>query len=75
MGDQPGRLAIQKLQKLWKHHAKLLAENRIAKPATNKKVTKASDLKVGQLVAVKNHCKGPFNPTYILQSLDRRHTK
>ena len=45
MGDQPGRLVIQELQKLWKLHAKLLAENRIAKPATDKKVTKPSDLK------------------------------
>ena len=65
MGDQPWRLVTQELQNLWKLHAKLLAENRIVKPATNKKVTKASDLKIGQLVHVKNHCKGPFNPTYI----------
>ena len=42
MGDHTRRLAVQEL---WKLHAKLLAENRIAKPATNKKVTKASDLK------------------------------
>ena len=45
MSNQPGRLAIQELQKLWKLHAKLLAENRIAKLATDKNVTKASDLK------------------------------
>ena len=65
MVDQPGRLAIQELQKLWKLHSKLHTENRIAKPATNKKVTKASDLIIGQLVLVKNHHKGPFDPTYI----------
>ena len=53
MGNQPRRLA------------KLLEENRIAEPATNKKFTKASDLKIGQLVLVKNHCKGLFDPTYI----------
>ena len=65
MGDQLGRLAVQKLQKLWKLHAKLLAENRIAEPAINKKITKASDLKIGQLVLVKNQHKGSFGPTYI----------
>ena len=65
MGDKLGWLAIQELQKLWKLHAKLLAGNRIAKPTTNRKVPKASDLKIGHLVLVKNHCKGPFNPTYI----------
>ena len=65
MGDQPRKLAVQELQKLWNLHTKLLAENRMAEPAANKKITRASDLKIGQLVLVKNHCKGPFNPTYI----------
>ena len=65
MGDQPRRLAVQELQKVWKLHAKLLTENRMAEPAANKKITRASDLKKGQLVLVKNHCKGPFDPTYI----------
>ena len=65
IGNQPGRLAVQELQKLWKLHAKLLTENRMAEPAANKKTTSASDLKIGQLVLVKKHCKGPFNPTYI----------
>ena len=59
MGDQHGRLVVQELQKLWKLHAKLIAENRIAEPATNRKVTKASDLKVGQLVLVKTITKAP----------------
>ena len=36
MGNQPRRLAVQGLQKLWKLHAKLLEDNRIAEPATNK---------------------------------------
>ena len=65
MGDQPGRLAVQELWRTWKLHAKCLAQNRITKPAINIKVTKASDLKKGQLVFIKNHQKGPFNPTYI----------
>ena len=38
MGNQPRRLAVQELQKLWKFHAKLLAENRMAEPAANKKI-------------------------------------
>ena len=65
MGDQPGRVTVQELQKLWKLHAKLLVENRIAEPAADKKITSASDLKIGQLVLVENQCKSPFNPTYI----------
>ena len=65
MGDQPGRLAVQELWKTWKLHAKLLAENRSIQPATEKKVTKASDLKIDQLRLIKNHLKGPFDPTYI----------
>ena len=65
MGDQIGRLAVQEWQKLWKLHAKLLAENRIAEPVTNKKITGASYLEIGQLVLVKNHCKSPLDPTYI----------
>ena len=31
----------------------------------NKKITKASDLKIGQLLFVKDHQKGTFDPTYI----------
>ena len=65
MGDQPGRLAVKELGRAWKLHAKLLAENRTTKPAMDKKVTKASDLKIGQLVLIKNHWKCPFDPTYI----------
>ena len=65
MGDQPGWMAVQGLQMLWKLHAKLLSKNRMASPATDKKIPKASDLRIGQLVLVKNQCKGPFDPTYI----------
>ena len=39
-------------------------ENRGTEVTNDRKVTKASDLKVGQLVFVKDHCKGPFNPAY-----------
>ena len=45
--------------------AKLLAEIRMAEPITDKKIASALDLKIGQLVLVKNQCKSPFVPTYI----------
>ena len=51
---------------MWKLHAKLIEENRRADPAENKKITKASDLKICQLIFIKDHCKGTFDPTYIL---------
>ena len=50
---------------MWKLHAKLLMETRITEPTDTKKVTKATNLKIGQLVFVKNHCKGTFDPAYI----------
>ena len=65
MGDQPGELAVQDLRKMWKLHAKLLRENRILEPTDNRKVSKASDLKIGQPVFVNDHYKGTFNPSYI----------
>ena len=43
--DQPGKLAVQELRKMWKLHAKLLEENRRTDPAENKKITKAISLK------------------------------
>ena len=61
LGDQPGQIGVQELRKL---HTKLLTENRVTKPTKDRKVIKASDLKVGQLVFVKDHHKGHFDPTY-----------
>ena len=49
---------------MWKRDTKLLQENRRADPTENKKITKASDLKIGQLVFVKDHHKGIFDTTY-----------
>ena len=43
---------------------KLLEENRGTNAVENKKITKAGDLKIGQLVFVKNHHKGTFDPHY-----------
>ena len=51
--DQPNQLAEQELRKMWKLHVKLLKENR-TDPMENKKITKASDLKIGQIVFVKD---------------------
>ena len=65
VGDQPGQLAVWELRKVWKLHAKLLAENRPIEPAANKQVTKPSALKVEQLVFVKDHQKGTFDPLYV----------
>ena len=56
---------VQELRKIWKLHAKLLEENRRVDPIKDQKITKASNLKVGQSGLVKNHCKGTFDPTYI----------
>ena len=50
---------------MWKLHTKLLAENRMAEPAAEKKIASSSDLKIGQLVLIKNHHRGPFDPPYI----------
>ena len=54
-----------KLRNMWKLHVKFLEENRRTNPKENEKITKASNLKIGQLVFVKDHCKGTFDPTYI----------
>ena len=56
---------MQKLRKMWKLHGKLLEENRRVDPSENKKITKASDLKIGELVFVKDHHKGAFDPNYM----------
>ena len=65
IGEQPGQPAVQELRKMWKFQARLLEENRSTKPAANRKVTKASDLQIGQLIFVKDHQKGTFNPLYV----------
>ena len=49
---------------MWKLHAKL-EENRRTYPAENKKITKASTLKIGQLVFVKDNHRGTFDPTCV----------
>ena len=53
IGDQLRPIVVQELRKLCKLHAKLLGENRVTEPLDDRKVTKASDLKIGHLVFVK----------------------
>ena len=53
---------MQELRKLWKLHTKLLAENRVTKPINDRKVAKASGLKIGQLVFIKNIIRVLFTP-------------
>ena len=65
VSDQFGQLAVQQLRKMWKLHVKLLEENRRVDPVENTKITKATDLKIGQLVFIKEHHKGTFDPMYI----------
>ena len=48
VGHKPGQLAVQELRKMWKPHAKILIETRMTEPKDTKKVTKATDLKLGQ---------------------------
>ena len=50
VGDQPGCLVVQELRKMWKLNTKLLEENRRIDPVENKKITKAPDLNIGQIV-------------------------
>ena len=50
---------------MWRLHAKILKENRSTEPAGNRKVPKASDLKIVLLVFVKDHQKGTFDLSYV----------
>ena len=52
---------MQDLRKMWKLHAKLLKENRRTESADNWKITKVSNLKIGQLVFVQSHQKETFD--------------
>ena len=67
VGDKPGRLVFQKLWKMWKLHVKLLLENIQVEPTGKKKITKATNLKISQLVFTKYHRKGTLDPTYIYE--------
>ena len=58
-------ISSTRAEKMWKLQATLLEKNRRTDLPENKKITKASDLKIDQLAFVKYHQKGTFDPTYI----------
>ena len=67
MGENKGLILFAELRKLWSTHAKSLQENRLLKTdmlECNKNF-KSHHFKVGQLITVKNHLKGTFNPKFI----------
>ena len=57
---------MDKLKGMWKLHAELLHDSRETKdPVEERKFNKASDLKIGQLVLIKNHTASSFQPKYL----------
>ena len=67
MGDEKGLILFTELRKLWSTHTKNLQENRLLKNnmLERNKNFKPHHFKAGQLIAVKNHLKGTFNPKFI----------
>ena len=67
MGNEKGLILFAELRKLSSTHAKNLQENRLLKTdmlECNKNF-KSHHFKVGQLIIVKNHLKGTFDPKFI----------
>ena len=57
---------MDKLKCIWKLHAELLCDSRQSKDLEEeRKFDKASDLKIGQLVIIKNHTASTFQPKYL----------
>ena len=51
---------------MWRLYAELLCDSRQTKdPVEERKFNKASDLKIGQLVLIKNHTGTTFQPKYL----------
>ena len=67
MGNEKGLILFAALRKLWSTHAKNLQENRLLKTIMLEcnKNFKSHHFKVGQLIIVKNHLKGMFDPKFI----------
>ena len=67
MSNEKGLILFAELRKLWSTHAKNLQVNRLLK--TNmlewNKNFKSHHFKIGQLITVKNHLKGTFDPKFI----------
>ena len=66
LGIKPEQLAVDKLKCMWRLNAELLHDSRETKdPVEERKFDKASDLKIGQLVSIKNHTASTFQPKYL----------
>ena len=66
LGTEPGQLAVDKLKCMWKLHAELVHDSRQNRdPEEKRKFNKASDLKIGQLVLIRNHTTSTFQPKYL----------
>ena len=67
MGNDRGLILFTELYKLWLTYTKSLQENRLLKTDTLEcnKHFKSHDLKVGQLIAAKNHLKSTFDTKII----------
>ena len=67
--EQSGRQMVQELQKLWKIHMEMLHDIRtksdLEEGEDDIKYNKATDLKIGQLVLIKNNTGTVFDPKYI----------
>ena len=64
---------VQELQKLWKVHAETLHDIQTQKDLgdsdDNVKYDKATDLKIGQLVLIKNSSGIAFDPKYLVDHM------
>ena len=67
LGDDKGLILFTEVHKLWSAHAKALQENRQLKTekVEKNKHFKAHRLKVGQLMAVKNHLRNTLNLEFV----------
>ena len=69
VGEQPGRQMVQELQKLWKIHMEMLHDIRTkGDPEEGEddiKYDKAIDLRIGQLVLIKNNTGMVLDPKFI----------
>ena len=67
MGNEKGLILFTELRKVWSTHAKYLQENSLVKTDTLEcnKNFKSHHFKVGEVITVKNHLKGTFDPKFI----------
>ena len=66
LGTESGQLAVDKLKCMWRLHAELPCDSRQTKdPVEERKFNETSDLKIGQLVLLKNHTMSTFQSKYL----------